>query len=81
MTCPRSIRQPDPDPELFAPLASTGVAVPGTIELAADGLSAVYRPAALLEPLTGYRVTASNTITDLAGNWISGRSNFFTTGP
>ena len=62
---------------------STGVAVPGTLSLSADALTATFTPTAPLAATTVYYQVVKN-VTDEAGNAIT-NSNFnntiFTTGP
>jgi len=62
--------------------ATTGVAVPGSVVVAADGLSATFTPAAPLAALTRYRVRTFN-MQDLAGNTYASTSvpATFTTAP
>ncbi len=68
----------------FIERTTGGIAkVPGTVAVAADGLSATYTPNALLQTNTGYRVRVFSGIQDLAGNAFSGTTvpSNFTTAP
>ena len=62
--------------------ATTGVAVAGTVTVAADGMSATFTPSAPLAALTRYRVRTFS-MQDLVGNVFSGTSVpvRFTTAP
>ena len=64
----------------FIDRAATGARQDGTVEVSADGLSALFTPSEPLAPSTTYRVQASS-IQDLAGLTMSGsttRSSFTT---
>jgi hypothetical protein len=57
---------------------NTGVAVPGTITVAADRLSATFTPTAPLTAATVYRLYM-NSVTDIAGNALTSTNTVFTT--
>ncbi|MEP6716133.1 MAG: Ig-like domain-containing protein [Terriglobia bacterium] len=59
---------------------NTGVPVPGTATLSADGMTATYTPTAPLLANTAYQLYIV-TATDIAGNVITSSNTTFTTGP
>lgn len=65
---------------IFLVTNSTGVAVPGTLTLSADALTATFTPTAALAANTVYYLTVRN-VTDQAGNQIAASNTVFTTGP
>jgi len=59
----------------------TSIRLPGTLTVAADGLSARLIPTAGFEPNTEYRIQFTGVISDLAGQSLGYYSNYrFTTG-
>ncbi|HEX4955079.1 MAG TPA: Ig-like domain-containing protein [Thermoanaerobaculia bacterium] len=57
----------------------TGVLIPGSVAVAANGRSATFTPAAPLEASTQHRFQLTNEITDLAGQQLNFFSTAFTT--
>jgi RHS repeat-associated protein len=59
----------------------TSVPTPGTISVSSNGQTATFTPTTPLGPFVSYTVTASNGITDVAGNALQYFDWSFTTGP
>jgi len=60
--------------------SATGIPIPGTIAVSADGLSATFTPNSALSPSTGYFIEATGNILDLEGQGLQGLFTGFTTG-
>jgi len=61
------------------PLA-TGIPIPGTITVSADGLTATFTPNSALLPSTAYGIRATSGILDLEGQFLATLESSFTTG-
>jgi hypothetical protein len=59
---------------------ATGIPVPGTITVSADGLTASFTPASPLSPSTGYFIEATGSILDLEGQGLQFFFSSFSTG-
>src|SRR6185312_12045693 len=64
----------------FTVTPTSGLQIPGTIVVSADGQSATFTPSAALQAGTTYTATVSSSITDLTGQALIGNSTTFTTG-
>src|SRR5207253_8378417 len=59
---------------------ATGIPVPGTIAVSADGLTATFTPNPALDPSTGYFIEATGGIVDLQGHALQFLFSSFQTG-
>jgi len=59
---------------------ATGIPIPGTITVSADGLTANFTPASPLSPSTGYFIEATGGIVDLQGHALQFFFSSFGTG-
>jgi YD repeat-containing protein len=59
---------------------ATGIPVPGTVAVSADGLTATFKPSAPLDLSTNYQIQATNGITDLEGHGLRFLFSSFSTG-
>jgi RHS repeat-associated protein len=59
--------------------ASTSIPMPGTIAVAANGLTATFTPSQQLDSLTFYVVELTGSITDLEGHTLTDTRQYFTT--
>jgi large repetitive protein len=59
---------------------ATGIPIPGTIAVSADGLTATFTPASPLSPSTGYFIEATGGILDLEGQGLQFFFSSFGTG-
>ena len=58
----------------------SGKYISGTVNVAANGLSATFTPSAALLPYTYYRIHMSGGYYDMDGNYLYGVDGYFTTG-